>query len=151
MTLKLMDTVYKLKNAKEGSKFAEVTISAITSTFVVVKSQTCEEEATVKKTDFETSYEEKGFEDLTDQEKISHFYKQSTYALTALSELSRTLTDSVRNNPNLAILNNTLHELVLLSSPVTTPSVEAYREGLKGQDSEPEETIQFLDIEQEVA
>lgn len=145
------DQIYKLKNAKDDSEFKEVYVVAETATLVVVKSTSSEKEASVKLDSFTTNYEEKGFEDLSDKEKVDHVYTKSTYALTALQEFSRGLPEASLSNPNLAILNNALHELVLLSSPVLLPSAEAYRESLKTTEPVFDDGIDFLDIENEVA
>lgn len=150
MELKL-DTVYRTKEGKElpedKAKYNEVKLVSWTDSFVIMQSVVDSEEQPTRREAFERVYEVKPIEALKPEEKISYIFKKVTYALTALRTLSETNSQLV-GNPNMTIINNSLHEITLLTSPVPTSLTAQFEETLK-EETAPE-GIDFLEIEDQV-
>lgn len=149
MELKL-DTVYRTKEGKElteeKEKFNNVKLVSWTEMFVIMKSEVDGEEQPTRREAFERVYEQKPIEALKPEEKISHIFKKVTYALTALQQLSQTNQQLV-GNPNMTIINNSLHEITLLTSPVPTSLTAQFEETLREETTPP--GIDFLQIEEQ--
>lgn len=147
------DVVYRTKEGKkftdEKEKFNEVTVVSYTDVFVILKSKVDEEESATKREAFERVYEEKPLEALDPKEKIGHIFKKASYALAALRTLVQTH-EKLAGEPNLTIINNTLHEMMLLSSPVPTSLTQQFEASLMVEETAPA-GMDFLEIEDEVA
>jgi len=147
-----LDKTYITKEGKElsedKSKFNEVSLVSYTDAFVILKSTKDGEESATRREAFERVYEVKPLAALKPEEKISHIFKKASYALTALSTLSQT-NSKLAGEPNMTIMNNALHEIMLLTSPVPTSLTEQYEQTIV--EEEPAMELDFLEIEESVA